>query len=572
MFRNLYGFVRAHPWQFAGAVLLAAATVLTGIGLMSTSGYLISRAAQRPMLVDLFMVTAAVRFFGISRAVVRYTERVVSHDFTFRMLADLRHILYRSLDSKTVAWLMGRRWGDMLARLVSDIETLQNSFLRIIIPAISAGIITLLTFIGLFYVRPALAFATLTFLLVSGIILPLLAIHLAKGAGGREVTLKSEMKEYLVDHLQGVRELHWMNRKQSSIDEMDKMQEKLNILQHKNAGISGFLEGMHNLSAFLGMFTVLILSVPLVSSGEIKGVMLAMLTLGVLSSFEAVQNLGNAFQHLGSYNKAAHRIFSVTNNDQTAQEPDEMQVIPQETGIVFNNVNFSYKSEQITLDKISFTVAHNSRTAIVGPTGSGKSTLINLLLKLWEQQSGDIFINRTNIRDIHSDQLRSIISVVSQEPYIFNRSLRENLLIAKPDATDEQIIQALQHVNLISFTNNLDMPLGNQGMRLSGGERKLLELARAWLKNAPVWILDEPTANLDIQTERQILDVVHKAANKRTLIIITHRLIDMQSMDQIVVMDKGRIVENGTHQKLMESEGIYHRMIKHQGAYQDFNS
>lgn len=364
MFRNLFRFVHAHPWQFTGAILLAAATTLAGIGLMSTSGYLISRAAQRPMLVDLFMVTAAVRFFGISRAVVRYTERLVSHDFTFRILADLRSILYKSLDTKPIAWLIGHKSGDMLARLVTDIETLQNSYLRIIIPAMAASFIILLTVIGLSLFSWQLAFATLIFLLISGIALPFLAITISKGAGEREVSLKSEMKELLVDHLQGIQEMHWMNQKQNSIDEVEKKQKQLNLLQYKNAGISGLLEGLHNFAAFLGMFVVLMLAIPLINSGEIKGVMLAMLTLGVLSSFEAVQNLGNAFQQLGTYKKTARRIFNITDSPKEEQEYSIITDLLPEPSIVFDKVSFSYETEHITLKNISFQVAANSKTAI----------------------------------------------------------------------------------------------------------------------------------------------------------------------------------------------------------------
>jgi len=571
MFRNLFRFVHAHPWQFTGAILLAAATTLAGIGLMSTSGYLISRAAQRPMLVDLFMVTAAVRFFGISRAVVRYTERLVSHDFTFRILADLRSILYKSLDTKPIAWLIGHKSGDMLARLVTDIETLQNSYLRIIIPAMAASFIILLTVIGLSLFSWQLAFATLIFLLISGIALPFLAITISKGAGEREVSLKSEMKELLVDHLQGIQEMHWMNQKQNSIDEVEKKQKQLNLLQYKNAGISGLLEGLHNFAAFLGMFVVLMLAIPLINSGEIKGVMLAMLTLGVLSSFEAVQNLGNAFQQLGTYKKTARRIFNITDSPKEEQEYSIITDLLPEPSIVFDKVSFSYETEHITLKNISFQVAANSKTAIVGSTGCGKSTLINLLLKLWEPQSGTIFINRNNIGNIRADELRKIFSVVSQETYVFNRSLRDNLLIAKPDSSDEELNSVLENIFPGAFSANLDTLLGNHGLRLSGGERKLLSIARAWLKDAPIWILDEPTANLDVHTERKILEIVHKATANRTLIIVTHRLVDMHLMDQIIVMDRGQIVEKGTHRELLGSQGIYYRMLKHQDNYEDFD-
>ncbi len=312
MIRKLLSFAMQHKLQFAGALLLAIATIATGIGLMTSSGYLISRAAQRPMLVDLFMVTAAVRFFGISRAVVRYFERVISHDLTFRILSDMRSLLYRKLDSRSLAWMMGRKSGDLLARLVSDIETLQHVYLRIITPAATAFIISILTCTALWFFDPVLALSTFVFLALGGIAVPLLAIRLSRSEGSNDVVLKSGMKAYLVDRLQGLQELLWLGQKRKTAEDVAGMQQQLNSLHHKNAGISGLLEGLHNLAAHLGMFAVLVLSIPLVLAGNIPGVMLAMLTLGVLSSFEAVQNLGNAFQHIETASKMMSCCFGIS--------------------------------------------------------------------------------------------------------------------------------------------------------------------------------------------------------------------------------------------------------------------
>lgn len=567
MIRKLLLFAKAHKLQFAGALLLAVATIITGIGLMSTSGYLISRAAQRPMLVDLFMITAAVRFFGISRAVVRYFERVVSHDLTFRILSDMRSLLYRKLDSLSLAWLMGRRSGDLLSRLVSDIETLQHAYLRIIAPAVTAFVISLLTCTLLWFFDPRLALSTLLFLALSGIAIPVLAIRLAKGTGSKEVTLKSGMKAYLVDRLLGVQELTWLGQKQKTAEEVTGIQEKVNTLQHKNAGISGMLEGLHSMAAHLGMLAVLILAIPLVLTGAIPGVMLAMLALGVLSSFEAVQNLGNAFQHLEDYQEAATRINAVSEKPQAIAEIPLIREIPSIYDLTFKEVSFSYEAEFITLQEISFEVRQHAKVAIVGPTGSGKSTLVNLMLRFWDPQAGKIMLHDADIRNLAVEDLRSLFAVVSQDAYIFNRPLRDNLLIANPAATDDQLTEALEKAGLGAFGKKLDLVLGNHGVRLSGGERRLVALARALLKDNPIWILDEPTANLDVNTERKILDTIRKAAGRRTMIMITHRLLDMEKMDHIIVMNRGQIVEEGTHAQLLDMQAFYARMIAYQVAF-----
>lgn len=567
MICNLLRFIKKNKLHFTGALLLATATIITGIGLMSSSGYLISRAAQRPMLVDLFMVTAAVRFFGISRALVRYFDRVVSHELTFNILSSMRSLLFRRLDALSLKWLMGRRSGDLLARLVSDIDTLQNVYLRIITPVIVSIFITTITCAALWFFDPVLSLATLSFLLVSGIVLPTLATHLAKGIGKKDVELKSVFKSYLVDRIQGLPELLWLGQKKNTGNDVNVMQTRLDSLHHKNAGITGLLEGLHSLSANLGMFAVLVLSIPLVMSGQIPGVMLAMLTLGVLSSFEAVQNLGNAFQQYETSKESSDRFFSVTESRQVIAEHEKPEHLAVWDNIAFQQVSFSYETENITLKNVTFEIPRLSKTAIVGPTGSGKSTLVNLALRFWDPGSGNIFIGGTDIRNLGADQLRSLFAVVSQDAYIFNRTLRENLLIAKPSATDDELRHVLTKVSLNAFTSDLNLNLESLGTRLSGGERQLVALARALLKDAPIWIFDEPTANLDVKTERKILDSIWATTGQRTMIMITHRLLDMEKMDQIIVMNRGEIVENGTHAQLQAGQTFYAKMVGYQIAF-----
>ena len=564
MMRHLMFYIKGHKLQFAGALALAIATIATGIGLMSTSGYLISRAAQRPMLVDLFVVTAAVRFFGISRAVVRYAERVVSHDFTFRILSVMRTRLYRKLDSLSLAWMMGRRSGDLLASLVGNVDTLQNVFLRILSPAVTAFVISGLTYAGLWFVDPGLATATLVFLALSGIAVPLLATRLAKGEGSKDVALKAGLKAYFVDRLMGLQDLIWLGQKQKTAEEVAVIQQQSDTIHRRNAGLSGMLEGLHSLGAHLGMFAVLVLAIPLVLAGNIPGVMLAMLTLGVLSSFEAVQNLGNAFLHLEDYQESAARIHSITESPREQVEPPRNREVPKQYDLIFENVSFSYEAEFISLQDISFTITQQSKIAIVGPTGSGKSTLVNLMLRFWDPQAGKILLHDSDIRHFDVEELRSLFAVVSQDAYIFNRSLRENLLIADPSANDQQLREVLEKTGLGAFGENLDLTPGNFGTRLSGGERRLLALARALLKDAPIWILDEPTANLDVKTERKILDTIRATADGRTVIMITHRLLDMEKMDQILVMHRGQIIGKGTHFQLLKENSFYARMLDFQ--------
>jgi len=564
MIAELLRLIKDQKLKFGLALFLACATIIAGIGLMSTSGYLISRAAQRPLIVDLFMVTAAVRFFGISRAVVRYFERIVSHDLTFRIMCSMRSLVFENLNERPLAWLMGRRPGDLLARLVSDIETLQNAYLRIISPVIVAFIISLITVSTLWFIGPALALTTLFFLALSGFGAPILATKLSRGRGKADIAIKTGLKVSLVDKFQGMQDLLWLGQEKKAREELKQLQKGIDGIQKKNAGSAGLLEGLNSLFANLGMFSLLIIASPMVLSGEIKGVMLAMLTLGVLSSFEAVQPLGQAFLFLENSKECFRRMQATTSGEDQQQKHDFTTGLPAKHDIRFEQVSFSYAQENVTIDDVTFEIPQGSKTATIGPTGSGKSTLVNLLLRFWNPDKGNIIIGESDLREIDPAQLRSLFGLVQQDAYIFNRSLRENLLIAKPMASDQELKNVLESVDLKELASDLDREPGSLGMKLSGGQRQLLALARSLLKDAPVWIFDEPTANLDVNTERRILDRIWANSQNRTMIMITHRLIDMEKMDQIIVMNKGKIIEKGTHQELLAKPSLYARMLQSQ--------
>ena len=479
----------------------------------------------------------------------------------------MRMSLYREIDSFSQKWFLSRRPGDLLSGVTSDIETLQNVFLRIVSPIIVAFIIGALTFWGLTFFDVKLALVTLLFFILNGIVSPLFIAWLVRGRGKKEVQTRSKLKVFLVDRLQGMQDLSWMGQQKNTRTQFNQMQTELDQIQQRNAGITGLAESLNNLLSHMAMFFVLIMAIPLVINGEIKGVVLAALTLGVLSSFEAFQGLTNAFIQYENSDEAARRLFSIAEKDKntpdtTAKSDKTLQHIPE--SISFQNVSFSYDGEKPTLKDVTFTLPAGSCTAIVGPTGSGKSTLLNLLLRFWPPDSGEIKAGEYNINQVDINNYRSLFGVVSQDNWIFNRSLRENLLLARPEATDEELQESLIRVGLEQFAHNLNMEPGTQGMRFSGGERQLLALARAWLTRSDIWIFDEATAHLDVNTERKILDTLWPLKGNRTLLMVTHRLVDMEKMDAILLMDKGKLVERGTHLELLNLNQIYSKMYEQQ--------
>jgi len=560
MIRFLSLFYKGYEYRLGGALLLAAATLFAGIGLMATSGYLISKSAQVAMIADLFVITAAVRFFGVSRAILRYFERVMAHDLTFRVLLAIRMWFYGQISEKSLAWLMGKRAGDLLARAVADIESLQNSYLRVVSPAIVAALVSITTFVLLTLLDFRIAISTLFFLSISGIAHSLVAQNISKGCGKEENLLQTRLKMLMVDRLQGLQEISWLGQKQKTLSEYNLLQNELNSVQKKNAAFSGLNDGISNLISHLGMFAALVIAAPLVLGGQLNGVMLAMIVLGVFSSFEAVQNLANAFYHNEKTLVAAGRIQDLIRHDDPKPKPKNHSC-NLTRGVAFKGVGFSYNDDKITLSNINISIPEGSKTAIVGPSGSGKSTLVNLLLRFWDCNSGTICLDGIPIPEYPLETLRKTFAVVPQDHFVFNRTIRENLRIAQPLANDEEIDFALANTSLIK-TEGKAAQMQLMAVSLSGGERQLLALTGALLKETDYWVFDEPTANLDTLTERRILNHIWENVDSRTLILITHRLVDLEKMDQIIVMNKGKIIERGTHNELLHAGGFYASMVE----------
>jgi ATP-binding cassette subfamily C protein CydC len=333
------------------------------------------------------------------------------------------------------------------------------------------------------------------------------------------------------------------------------------------ASITGLQDALGDLAMSLSMWAMLILAIPLVNEGRIGGRYLPFLVLLVLGSFEAVRPLGGAFQFLGRSLGAGERLFEIADMKPYVLGPGKPLPAPVGRTLEFNRVGFRYREEETSvLEEISFKVEPGNRVAIVGPSGSGKSTIVNLSLRFWEPTHGTVLLGGHDLRRYAEEDLRETIGVVTQDTYLFNETLRNNLLLAKPGASDTEIEHALKRAQLAEFVSSLprglDSWVGEQGLRLSGGQRQRLAVARALLKDAPVLILDEPTANLDPSTEHRLLTGIYELTSERATLVITHRLIHMDRMHEILVLDQGRIVERGTHHQLLEARGLYERMVE----------
>jgi ATP-binding cassette, subfamily C, bacterial CydC len=564
---RLLGFLSAHRWQVAFAMVLGIGTMASNVGLLSVAAYLIAASALQYGLSQLTLPMFLVQIFGISRAAFRYLERLVSHNVTFKLLADLRIWLYGRLKPLSPARLLEHRSGDLLTRIVKDVEELENIYLRALSPVVVAVAISTLAFVALYVFDPTLAFVILGFLVFAGIGVPLLVGLLARRLGRRELELRAELGVQVVDGVQGVQDLLALGRASDQERKVSDLGHNLGRVQKRMASIGGLKNALNDLAMNLAMVTVLILAIPLVNESSIPAVYLAFLALLTLGSFEAVQPLGTAFQFLGRSLGAGERLFEIADAEPQIVDPDNPLPPPINHTLEFDRVSFRYREDEPpVLEEISFKVEPGSRVAIVGPSGSGKSTLTNLALRFWDPTHGEVRLGGHDVRGCAQEDLRRAIGIVAQETHLFNETLRDNLLLARPDATDSEVEFALERAQLIEFVRHLpqelDTPLGEQGLRLSGGERQRLAIARALLEDAPVLILDEPTANLDPATEHDLLAQIYESTPDRAMLIITHRLVHMERMDEVLVLEGGRIIERGTHHQLLEKGGLYSRMVE----------
>jgi len=577
-FTRLLAFLSPFRWRIALAILLGSMMIASSITLLGMAAYLIAAAALGPLLVLLSIPIYLVQSMGIVRAASRYTERLVSHNATFRLLARLREWVYGRVEPQAPAHLLVHRSGDMLARLVADIEELQNVYLRVVSPVAVALVIGLLTF-GVFSIfSTGLAWIAIAFLAAAGLGVPLLAAWLARDLGMRQVAARAELNTQVVDGLQGMRDVLAFGRSGAQLERVAACDRALGSVQRRMATITGLQMALGDLLMNTAMWLLIILAIPLVASRSIDGVYLGVIGLLILASFEAVQPLASAFQGLGRSLAAAERVFAVADVPPLVVESAEPQSIPAwpggsdpldkagRYGLSFEHVYFAYgPGEREALSDISFDLRPGSRVAVVGPSGAGKSTLTNLALRFWDPASGQIRLNGQDIRQCRLSDLRDLIGVVAQDTYIFNETLRANLLLAKPGASQAEIETALAQAQLSEFVRQLPQGLktwvGEQGVKLSGGERQRLAIARALLKNAPILMLDEATANLDPITERALLDALDALTRGRTTLQITHRLLSMERMDEILVLDRGRIVERGTHDRLLAMNGLYRQLF-----------
>ncbi|HRA68541.1 MAG TPA: thiol reductant ABC exporter subunit CydC, partial [Caldilinea sp.] len=505
--RRLLALIRPFAWWIAAGVLLSFATIGSSVGLMAVSAYLISKAAIATDVTQLSLAIAGVRLFALTRAAFRYGERYVTHLATFRILTSLRVWFYRSIEPLAPARLLHVHSGDLLARIGVDIETLENFYVRVVAPPLTAALVTVLACAMLGYFDWRLALALALFLALTGVALPWASQRLSLQAAAEAVARRSELNRSLVDSIQGMADLTAFGQTSAQQAQVLTQSAALHQAQEELARIRGAAGALAALFTGLAGLAVLLLAIPLVGAGKIEGVYLALLPLTAIAAFEAVQPLGQAWQMLASSRTAAGRLFALIDTEPAVSDPPQPLPAPAGSMLSVRDLHFRYPGAEETpplFDGLSFELRAGERLAITGPSGVGKSTLAALLLRFWDVTPGAILLDGHDLRAYAADDVRTQIAVVPQAPYLFHATLRDNLLVATLGASDAELDAACRSAQLYEFIAALpagyDTLIGDNGLTLSGGERQRLAIARALLKPASILILDEATTHLDAVT------------------------------------------------------------------------
>jgi thiol reductant ABC exporter CydC subunit len=497
---GVVGLVAPRRRRLLLAIVLSAGAVLSAVALMATAGYLIVRASEQPPILTLTVAIVGIRAFALSRAVLRYAERLVSHDLALRALGDLRARCYAKLAPLVPAGLPGRRAGDLLARFVGDVDVLQDLYVRVLIPPIVAAIAIAAAAIAAGVVAPAVGVTLGLTLAVAAVAVPVATGLAARGAARRQGPLRSALTSELVDALDGGAELAVLGRTEERLDRLDTLDGRLQRAATRDAVAAGLAGGLAPLLSGAAVLAVIITAVPRVQAGEIDGVLLGFLALLALASAEAVAPLGDAARRFGACAAAATRLDEMTSSSTAVLDPPEPMPIPELGDLVVEGVDMAFAG-RVVLEGVDLRVAPGQAVGVVGATGSGKTTLGRLLVRFADPTRGRLAIGGADLRDVAQDDLRRHVLLAEHDARVFATTIRANLRVADPDAGDERLWAALSAVGLdeevATMPAGLDTDCGTDGDALSGGQRRRLLVARALLSPARVLVLDEPAAHLE---------------------------------------------------------------------------
>jgi ATP-binding cassette, subfamily C, bacterial CydC len=540
--RRLMFIADVRRTRLALAAFLGVLTILFGVGLMGTAGYLISRAAEQPAILSLTAAIVGVRFFGLARPLARYLERLASHDVALRSLGRARARVYERIEPLSPAQLEDTRRGDLLSRFVADVDSIQNLYLRGLEPLLIALIAGSASVLLAALFLPAAALVLAAGLLLGGVVVPITAASLSRRFVSSQAEARGALSAELVETLAGSAELAAFGLEDDRLRTFRRADARLVRIARRASLTDGTGDGLRLLVTGATIVGVLAVAVSAHADGGLDRVLIAMLALLSLAAFEAVQPLTDAFRELGASVAAGRRILDLTDREPRIVDPAEPLPTPATPfPIVLDNVCARYgPDEWPALEGFSLRLEAGSRVVLLGRSGAGKTTVVRLLLRFLDPERGRVTLAGEDLRRYRQEDVRRMVAVAGQDAHLFSTSIRDNLTLARPEASDEELERALRSARILDWVQRLpqglDTLVGEEGRELSGGQRQRIVLARALLTDAPVLVLDEPTAHLDPPTARRLIEDVFATAGERCVLLITHRPEGIELADEVVVL------------------------------------
>ncbi|WP_406159656.1 thiol reductant ABC exporter subunit CydD [Streptomyces sp. NBC_01005] len=558
----------AQRGRLALALLLGSLALGSAVGLMAVSGWLISRASEQPPVLYLMVAVTATRAFGLGRAVFRYAERLVSHDAVLKMLAELRVAVYRGLERVAPAGLRRTRRGDLLSRLVADVDALQDYWLRWLLPAATAVVVGTAAagFVG--WLLPAAGAVLAAGLLLAGVGVPLVSSACSRHTERRLAPARADLATRITDLLGGTAELTVAGALPARAERTRDADGVLTRIAARAATATALGGGLIALVAGLTVVATALVALPAVYDGRLAGVELAVVVLTPLAAFEAVAGLPLAVQYRRRVERSAERVYEVLDAPLPVHEPESPAEAPASPfPLEVRGLSARYAgAARDALDGVDLTLTAGRRIAVVGLSGSGKTTLAQVLVRFLDARAGTYRVGGVDAGALEGDTVRRFVGLCAQDAHVFDSSIRENLRLARTGATDEELRDALGRARLLDWADalpdGLDTLVGEHGARLSGGQRQRLALARAILADFPVLVLDEPAEHLDLATADALTADLLAATEGRTTVLITHRLQGLEAVDEVLVLDGGRVVQRGPYADLAAGEGPLRRMLE----------
>lgn len=560
---RLLWLARPFRVQLLLSVLAGAAATGCGVALLAVSGFLLARASEHPSIVAISVAVVAVRGLSVGRGLSRYAERLTSHDVAFRVLTDVRVAIYRRLEWLAPAGLAAFRSGDLLARMISDVDATQDLFIRGVGPPLAAALVGGGAVAACLLILAPTAAVLALGLLVAGIAVPALAVAASRRAARAAAPARGDLGAALTTVLTGAADLQAFGAQDDALGAVTAADTRLTALARRSALAAGLGDGLMAAVSGLTVWAVLVLGVAAVSTGTLTRVPLAVVTLTALAAFEAVTVMPSAALQLGNARTSARRIGAILDAPDPVREPARPRPLPAgPVPVQLRGVQVRYETDgPLALDGLDLDLTPGRRVGLIGPSGAGKSTVAAVLLRLCEPAGGSVTLAGEDLASYGADEVRTLISGCPQDPHIFAATIRENLRLARPSATEAELADAAARARLLPWIDSLpqgwDTPVGTHGAAMSGGERQRLALARALLANPPVLVLDEPTAHLDPETRAALTADLLALTEGRATLFITHEPDGLDLLDEIIVLDHGKVSQRGTHHELSQAPGPY---------------